>query len=106
MSGGRFGWHRCEKTLAERAGEVRPESASRAGNQAREPRRRRRARAGARYARNRVPPHGPAGGGGNGKEANGMRWNGGMREAGRQGPGEGGGERGGAGGRMTKHDIS
>ena len=63
-----------------------------------------RGRAGARYARNRVPPHEPAGGA-NGKEANGMRWSGDMRKSGRQGPGETGGERGGAGGRMTKHDI-
>jgi len=43
---------RREKTPKKRTGKVRPASASRAGNQAREPRRRQRAPTRTRYARN------------------------------------------------------
>ena len=46
------------------------------------------------------------GGGASETEANGMGWSGGVRKSGRQGPGEGGGERGGAVSLMTLHDIS
>ena len=85
------GSRRREKIAEKRTGEVCPAFASRAGNQAREPRRRvSGARAGtgahARYARIRVPPSAQAGRGErNGTERNQMRWSDCRQDADRRG---------------------
>ena len=100
------GVRRREKAPEKRTGEVCPAlGLARAGNQAREPRRRKGAPARRRYARKRVPLAGQAGGGEKGTKGNEMRWRDDIQDAeGRSDMTKGSG--GEARRTITKHDIS